>query len=126
MDHLFDEDAGQDEHIGADGPKEAVVEVEAAKYHMHRFFFDKRLHTGGAVSRSFLYHQNRLDMVMRMTLCDGVDRAYAAMGDCEEGQDIRTVIDILNLLARSGVPQRYAGGMLCVYLELVEGCALEP
>ena len=36
------------------------------------------------------------------------------------------VTETLNLIARSGVPQQYAGGMLCVYVELVEGVRLEP
>jgi hypothetical protein len=105
---------------------------DAAKMHMEKFFSDKRLHTGGAVTKTFLFKEKRVLMVMNTTISDGVEKAYAAMydmpKDCDSniGSDVKLVISILGLLSRSGVPQEYAGGMLCVYLELVEGYFIEP
>jgi len=104
---------------------------EKAKYHIERFFANHRLHTGGQIPKAFLYNDRRMYMVMNYDIMRGVDHAYRLLeGEfnieksktiAEITQDIRLVIDVLNLLSRSGVPQEYAGGMLCVYLELVEG-----
>lgn len=106
-------------------------EIDKAKYHLERFFNEHRLHTGGQITKSFLFNERRMYMVMNYDIMRGVDHAYRVLeGEfdivknktvAEITQDIRLVIDVLNLLSRSGVPQEYAGGMLCVYLELVEG-----
>jgi len=39
----------------------------------------------------------------------------------EATSDIKLVTQILNFLARSGIPQQFAGGMMILYLEFVEG-----
>ena len=111
---------------------EQTRQVEVAKFHMLRFFADKRLHTGGQVSKAFLFKDRRLSMVMRFSIAEGVDRAYIALEELSENVmgglpgDTQLVLDTLNLLSQSGVPQKYAGGMLCVYLELIEGYFFAP
>jgi hypothetical protein len=99
-----------------------------ALLHIERFFSDKSLFTGGKIPKTFLNNNRRIDMVMNYTIIRGVDCAYDALGEAfakqktgEVTDDIRMVSEVLNLLARSGVPQQYAGGMLCLYLELIEG-----
>lgn len=107
-------------------------EIEKAKYHMDRFFTNYSLHTGGKIPKAFLYNQRRMYMIMNYDIMRGVTHAYKQLevefgtsikSVAEITQDIRLVLDVLSLLSRSGVPQEYAGGMLCVYLELVEGVA---
>ena len=111
---------------------EQTRQVEVAKVHILRFFADKRLHTGGQVSKAFLFKDRRLSMVMGFSIAEGVDRAYIALEELSDKVmgglpgDTRLVLDTLNLLSRSGVPQEYAGGMLCVYLELIEGYFFAP
>lgn len=116
----------------ANGRREVASQ---AKYHMERFFADKKLATGGSVTKTFLFHPSRLSMVLGYSICDGVDKVYGALKSEVAGEkansnslpsDVRMVTETLNLIARSGVPQQYAGGMLCVYVELVEGVRLEP
>jgi hypothetical protein len=139
-DVMDDEECGNGDYLGQltlDPVKENEFfyqnrEIEKAKYHTDRFFANHRLHTGGKISKTFLYNERRMYMVMNYDIMRGVSHAYnqleAEFGSppkstAEITQDIRLVLDTLNLLSRSGVPQEYAGGMLCVYLELVEGVA---
>lgn len=71
---------------------------------------------------------------MNYDIIKGVDHAYVALKDLvsseEEARasltgdataDIKLVTKTLNFLARSGVPQQFAGGMMVLYLEFVEG-----
>ena len=105
-----------------------------AKQYMDQFFKDKMLHCGGKIPKSFLFADRRVSMVLNYDISTGVDRAYKylertipqrdideARQNGEATDDIKLVNETLNLLARSGIPQQFAGGMLCLYLEFIEG-----
>ena len=105
-----------------------------AKQYMEQFFKDKMLHCGGKIPKSFLFAERRVSMVLNYDISRGIDRAYKylektmlqqdineAKQNGEATDDIKLVNETLYLLARSGVPQQFAGGMLCLYLEFIEG-----
>ena len=105
-----------------------------AKQYMDQFFKDKMLHCGGKIPRSFLFAERRISMVMNYDIIKGVERAYKSLESVmtekeieqakqsgEATDDIKLVNETLNLLARSGIPQQFAGGMMCLYLEFIEG-----
>lgn len=99
-----------------------------AKTHMLGFFKDKLLHTGGKVSKSVLLTAKRISKVVNYTIIMGVESAYDAIGDSlPEDEDIGLVIETLHKIGRyrhdngSSIPIEFRGGLLCVYLELVEG-----
>jgi hypothetical protein len=105
-----------------------------AKQYMDQFFKDKMLHCGGKIPRSFLFAERRISMVMNYDIIKGVERAYLSLEKVmtekeighakqsgEATDDIKLVNETLNLLARSGIPQQFAGGMMCLYLEFIEG-----
>jgi hypothetical protein len=104
-----------------------------AKQYMEQFFKDKMLHCGGKIPRSFLFAERRISMVMNYDIIKGVERAYKSLEKAmsvaadvakqggEVTDDIKLVNETLNLLARSGIPQQFAGGMMCLYLEFIEG-----
>lgn len=102
-----------------------------AKHFMEQFFANHSLHTGGPIPRNLLHNERRVSKVVNLSIMEAVDLAYAAMGTVHEGpvnnkkevvhDDTKAVVSILHMLAEAKVPQRFSGGMLCVYLELVEG-----
>jgi len=97
------------------------------RFYMERFFGDKMMHCGGKIPKLLLLSDRRVSMVQNYDICMGVDRCYKYLKDylidsqSEITYDIKLVTQVLNLLSRSGIPQQYAGGMLCLYLEFVEG-----
>ena len=105
-----------------------------AKQYMEHFFQDKMLYCGGKIPKSFLFAERCIGMVMNYDIIRGVEHAYSALeknltkkeidlakSTGETTSDIKLVNETLNLLARSGIPQQFAGGMMCLYLEFVEG-----
>lgn len=100
-----------------------------ARFYLQQFFCDKTMYCGGKIPRSLL--EKRISMVINYDISKGVLQAYDAMSDlfkhevrkdsCESTSDIKLVNETLSLLAKSGVPQQFAGGMLLLYLEFVEG-----
>lgn len=107
---------------------------DLAKHYIKQFFEDKMLYCGGKIPRSCLFSDNVVSMVLNFDICAGVDCAYAALEKTitqqeiklakitgEITSDIKLVNETLRLIARSGVPQQFAGGIMCLYLEFVEG-----
>lgn len=105
-----------------------------ARQYMDQFFQDKMLHCGGKIPKSLLFAERRVSMVLNYDIIKGVERAYKyleptlriedvefAKKTGEATDDIKLVNEVLSLLARSCVPQQFAGGMLCLYLEFIEG-----
>lgn len=105
-----------------------------ATQYIDQFFQDKRMHCGGSIPKYLLHCPQRLSRVMNYDIVRSVDTAYIALEQTvsvEEAanarrfggatSDIKLVNETLNLLARSGIPQQFAGGMLLMYLEFVEG-----
>lgn len=107
---------------------------ELAVYYIDKFFEDKKLCSGGKIPRYMLHCPKRISMVMNYDIIKGVDHAYLALKYMvppdeearasltgEATADIKLVTEILGFLARSGIPQQFAGGMMILYLEFVEG-----
>lgn len=102
-----------------------------AKFFMGRFFENHELYTGGPIPRELLHAEHRISKVVNLSIMEALDLAYAAMGTVHQGpvnnkkevvhEDTKFVVSILHMLAEAKVPQRFSGGMLCLYLELVEG-----
>lgn len=105
-----------------------------AKQYMESFFSDKMLHCGGRIPHSLLFAERRVSMVLNYNIAKAVDRAYKYLEkelseeEIEESKitgevtrDIELVVSILEMLSKSNIPQQFAGGMLCLYLEFVEG-----
>jgi hypothetical protein len=108
------------------------------RQYMEQFFSNKMLHCGGKIPRSLLYTDTHISMVMNFDISKGVDRAYEALEPLlspeevalskqtgEATSDIKLVNDTLNLLARSGIPKQFAGGMMLLYLKFVEGIEVD-
>ena len=99
-----------------------------AKMHIQGFFKDKFLHTGGKVPKTVMLQEKRIHKVVNYSIISGVENAYNAIGDSlPEEEDIRLVIDTLHKIGtyrhEDGccIPIEFRGGLLCLYLELVEG-----
>lgn len=102
-----------------------------AKFYMQQFFNDKTMYCGGKIPKVVLLIEKRISLVINYDISKGVLKAYEAMSSViknearsdagEASSDIKLVNETLNLLAQSGVPQQFAGGMLLLYLEFVEG-----
>lgn len=105
-----------------------------AKQHMEDFFKDKMLYCGGKVPHKILFDEKRISMVLNYDIIQGVQHAYqllestvskkeleASKYSGEATNDILLVNETLNLLAKSGIPQQFAGGMMILYLEFIEG-----
>lgn len=104
-----------------------------AKHYIDRLFSDQMLHTGGSIPRVFLESERRISMVLNYDIIKGVTRAYKSLEPMLENDvkfsknsgeataDIILVNNLLNMLSSKGIPQQFAGGLMCMYLELVEG-----
>jgi len=107
---------------------------ELVKKYMVQFFSNKMFHCGGKIPNSLLLAEWRISLVLNYNIVRGVERAYACLEhlitqkDLEDAKlsgevtdDIKLVNETLHLLARSYIPQQFAGGMMLLYLEFVEG-----
>ena len=100
-----------------------------AKQYIYQFFQDKRLFCGGKIPYKLLLEDNNISIVLDYDIINSVKRAYNSLKDHsvsseslgEVTGDIRLVSGILADLAKSNVPQQFAGGMMLLYLKLVEG-----
>lgn len=135
----FDEDV-ESEYNYEDEPQDIKVFVkkfpekvkELVFYHVNRYFHDKSMHCGGKIPRYMLRDSKRLSAVMNFDIMQGVELAYKSLeylleedkgfalnGDSTE--DIKLVTTALSKLSRAGVPQQFAGGMLLLHLEFIDG-----
>lgn len=102
--------------------------------YMEQFFKDKMFHCGGRIPKSLLFTEHRISLVLNYDIVRGVERAYESLSGTvtaaekelvklngDVTSDIKLVNETLNLLARSCIPQQFAGGMMLLYLEFVEG-----
>lgn len=103
---------------------------EFLKSCIDKFFANKIMHCGGKIPKYILTDPKKISMVSSTTLIDGVKIVYDSMkysnfveakntGDITE--DIKIVNETLNLLCKSGIPQKFAGGMMLIYLKYVKG-----
>ena len=115
--------------------KDFSADVKAlARQYVEQFFSNKMLHCGGKIPKSLLFSERRMSMVLNYDIVKGVQRAYKHLEPTlsfsnakmlrqagEATDDIKLVNEVFDLLAKSGIPQQFAGGILCLYLEFIEG-----
>jgi hypothetical protein len=100
-----------------------------AKEYIFSFFSDKNFFCGGRIPKRILLDNSHVLMVIEYDISRSVQKAYDCLKEHsiskeflgEVTGDIRLVSSILNDLSISRVPQQFAGGMLLLYLKLVEG-----
>ncbi len=102
-----------------------------ARHYIEQFFSDKMFYCGGAIPKYLLFADLRISMVLNYDITQGVRRAYKYLEPLydidpknksgETGEDVLMVLNTLSMLEKAGIPQQFAGGMMCMYLELVEG-----
>lgn len=103
-------------------------------HYIDQFFGDKMMYCGGPIPKRLLHDPTRLTMVINFDISKGVKKAYNALEntitdeEIEEAKrigdstnDVKMVNETLKLLARASIPQQFAGGMMIMYLDLVEG-----
>lgn len=111
--------------------------IDFVKNCLDTFFQDKNMHCGGKIPKYILTDPKKINLVSKLSLLDGVDIAYESMKnmtvDNEEDEknkhknmseiteDIKMVNETLKLLSKSGIPQKYAGGVMLIYLKYVKG-----
>jgi hypothetical protein len=127
---FLDDSDYEEQEVTLDPERQALIEVQkqatdVVKYHIDRFFKEYSLHTGGKIPKIMLYNNRRISMVLNYSMINGIDHAHKILHENEavknSDESAATIIKILGLIAGSGVPQQFAGGMLCIYLELIEG-----
>jgi hypothetical protein len=99
------------------------------RQYIEHFFQDKTFYCGGKIPKNILITDRNISIVANYDIIKGVQRAYSSLKEdpisleClgEVTGDIRMVSSILDNLAKSSVPQQFAGGMMLLYLELVVG-----
>lgn len=97
--------------------------------YIQQFFKDKSFSGGGKIPNSILVTDRNISIVANYDIIKGVQRAYSNLKEHplaseslgEVTGDIRLVSSILQELAKSSIPQQFAGGMMLLYLELVIG-----
>lgn len=134
-DTFFDEDLDESEFnpdveqeialLAASYPSEVR---HIARDYMISFFKNKSFSEGGRIPTSLLLSNHNIMSVINYDIINGVKEAYSLLGQEEDSQescdfprDIKLVVHVLNELSEANIPQQFAGGMLLLYLKLVEG-----
>jgi len=97
---------------------------DIARNYMVSFFKRKNFSEGGRIPAPVLLSGTNVSMVINYDITESVDQAYKSLegfSNNENFNDVEFVVSILNELSDSGIPQQFAGGMLLLYLKLVEG-----
>ena len=102
-----------------------------AKQYVEQFFKDKSLHIGGKIPNKFLHNEKRISMILNYTVCDGIDHSIKALAmtypemandiNQKVSRDSELIKEVLVDIGNARIPKEFAGGILCVYLELIEG-----
>jgi hypothetical protein len=95
------------------------------KEQISQYFKEKELHCGGPLSDFVLHSDHYINQVSNTDLATCVEKAYktlAAFGH-EAGikDDIGLVLSILAECSESGILKCFAGGILLMHIELLEG-----
>jgi hypothetical protein len=96
------------------------------RQYMEYFFSDKSLHCGGCIPKSILLNNRRISMVLNYDVCKAADRVYkytSSNKDLDDA-DIELFLRALKNLQESLVPKQFIGGMICLYVEFIEGVYL--
>jgi len=100
-----------------------------AENFIYAFFCDKSMFCGGPIPKKLLFSRQYITLVLNLKIAKGIQRAHemieihnkTAENPITDIQAMELVRDTLDLFAHSGVPKQLAGGILLMYLELVEG-----
>jgi len=101
-----------------------------AERYILTFFQGKKMYCGGQIPRKILCSPSYITLVLNTKISEGIKlahRALQAYGRVENEfakNDIEFVQNALNLCAISGVPKQFSGGLLLMYIELVEGLGI--
>lgn len=97
---------------------------------INNYFADKKLHDGRKISKTILDLPHYLDMVIKTTVSDGVNKAYEIMEDNNfqfsnqnnliVEDEIKYMVKLIENISK-WVPQEFVGGMILMHIELVEG-----
>ncbi len=105
-----------------------------------RFFAKRKLHRawksrflcGDTIPQNWLREHHRLSRLLQFKIDTAVEAIYSKTAlmppppiKKEAPWDVILVNEALQLLGTEGIPQKYAGGMLLLYLELCEGIFLD-
>jgi uncharacterized glyoxalase superfamily protein PhnB len=104
--------------------------------HVCNYFQDKSLHTGGKIPVQILKNERRISLVLNSDVSSGIDKAYSALeassniirkkaGKEQIPEHYMIVKSVLDSIYKSRIPKEFAGGILCMHLELVEGVVFE-
>lgn len=106
---------------------------------INRFFEDKMFFIGGKIPKNLLFDKKAISMVLNFDVSHGVELAHESLPkkcrppkydssskksyEPKDDVDFTTmfILDLLKLIEKSGVPQQFVGGIMCLYILLVEG-----
>lgn len=104
------------------------------KQYMEYFFRGKKSPDGGKIPISSIWEEKNVSMVLNYSIMRALNHAYRVLEpllskeeieDCqlrgEATSDVRLVHGTLELVSLSGIPMKWGGGMLMLYLKFVEG-----
>ena len=132
-------------------PEDArMKKIITAKNYLAYFFSDKTMHCGGKIPKHFLFNERRVHTTVNIQLGPAVDKVYKALAketdiipnelsfedildeesddDDNSGtvtDDMKKVIELLEVFQCARIPQQFMGGFLMIYLELCEGIKIE-
>lgn len=101
------------------------------------YFKDKTLFVGGEITEQILATEKRILTILNSNMLNSVDEAHKGISKNQdmlfkaslEGSDgqAKLIIDILAGIAscQTKIPKEFAGGILLLHLELVEGVIFE-
>ena len=105
-----------------------------AQYYIQLFFSDKVTLDGKPVSVEFMCDSVRIDRILNLDICSGIDLIYDAVGvnyskDEMKGyerkghlpDDVKYVLGLYNQCSKLGIPKCFATGIIIMYLELCRG-----
>lgn len=132
---VIDEDDDLDDNKEEIKAKELYKKAEiVAKKYVDCFFADKMMHCGGKIPNRLLHDPLKINNIINYNICRAVKMAYKMMKKTitqeeiqlankmgDSTKDIKLVNEILRMCAVAKIPKQFAGGILIMYLQYVEG-----
>ena len=105
------------------------------KYHIKRFFKNKKNKDGETLNLKFLYSKFSIEKIFNFNILESTKLIYENLKDTnyieksekekDVTKDIILVNESLKKIYKSKVPQCFAGGMLLLYLEFCRGIKID-